>query len=936
MKNAALSGKPYAGTPHVRFEEGKVASAKPKRGALFYKLDINHESVRGAISVACLALMALYPCRGGDVVHRASHDFIVNQERENPCTNVLGGVWSYLCAPRGQLGDSAQRSFMLQKQSYAGGRIVGLGFYPSGQNYGVPQILANIAGNDVVDTSLSGGTKSPFLPADLLLHPGMNTNDAYGIIRFTVPRTGRYAVRFTYRTLVPDNGSVNVYAVTNGVTVFSQRLIRSARTDAYSVYATNDLAETSFAAGDIIETALEMDGAISCDGVLVDMVVTEKDDGRWYMPAEALAGDMATNTEQNGYSFSASRGEKYQTMAGTSVDNPQAKKYGTNFNFDLMQIQSIVTNAVTNVVEDVTNVVKTVTTNGVLLRVYHMHDDSFQPYPILSVNTNAAPFYDNNNILSSRALLPGEMLFHPGQKYPSMRYAFWPEEPGTFDFAVSARDLNSAYAKSAGSGVRVCLVRDQDVLAERTVSLEDPDLPSCATFFLTNVFLLANQRLELVVDNNGSIIADATGVKWYIRRRSTELPSGVTSLNAAFAACVASETPAQPFTDADGFTWESGKMTNVDKLPDWTTYARHSTWRSFNSDLYKGWSSGDRPFTTAYLGEEMMRAENFKPYGGGEGVGVVVPGEVVLHPGTKYVYNVVRATVPCDGVWDLQTLFRHLNEAYGDGIDATVCIRNSRTTRYAAYARQLLNTASYRLDASFACPALRLRAGDSVDFVVGPGPSGDYSYDLTGLQSFFTVSSRTGLVASVDFDAAAGASATFVGAGRVGADETMKWNSLEVTDGATSAFQKDLWLDGRRARTGITVTLTPSNHVFEADSEVGAENALLADGVACANTTNACGFVIGGLVPGEIYTLVAYGSGEGLVTVAGRKVGVWQPWFSRASECAMLDVEADAEGRVTGQFCASSDRAPARFSGLQIMGTRFSEYVPNVTLVIVR
>ena len=37
MKNAALSGKPYAGNPHVRFDEGEVASAKPRRGSLLYR-----------------------------------------------------------------------------------------------------------------------------------------------------------------------------------------------------------------------------------------------------------------------------------------------------------------------------------------------------------------------------------------------------------------------------------------------------------------------------------------------------------------------------------------------------------------------------------------------------------------------------------------------------------------------------------------------------------------------------------------------------------------------------------------------------------------------------------------------------------------------------------------------------------------------------------
>ena len=35
----ALNGKPYAGNPHVRFDEGEVASAAmPRRGSLLYKI----------------------------------------------------------------------------------------------------------------------------------------------------------------------------------------------------------------------------------------------------------------------------------------------------------------------------------------------------------------------------------------------------------------------------------------------------------------------------------------------------------------------------------------------------------------------------------------------------------------------------------------------------------------------------------------------------------------------------------------------------------------------------------------------------------------------------------------------------------------------------------------------------------------------------------
>jgi len=37
MMNAALRGKPDAGNPHVRFDEGEVVSEKPRRGSLLYK-----------------------------------------------------------------------------------------------------------------------------------------------------------------------------------------------------------------------------------------------------------------------------------------------------------------------------------------------------------------------------------------------------------------------------------------------------------------------------------------------------------------------------------------------------------------------------------------------------------------------------------------------------------------------------------------------------------------------------------------------------------------------------------------------------------------------------------------------------------------------------------------------------------------------------------
>ena len=54
----ALNGKPYAGNPHVRFDEGEVASAAtPRRGSLLY----NTRTVCAALAAAiCAATGALY------------------------------------------------------------------------------------------------------------------------------------------------------------------------------------------------------------------------------------------------------------------------------------------------------------------------------------------------------------------------------------------------------------------------------------------------------------------------------------------------------------------------------------------------------------------------------------------------------------------------------------------------------------------------------------------------------------------------------------------------------------------------------------------------------------------------------------------------------------------------------------------------------------
>ena len=58
----ALNGKPYAGNPHVRFDEGEVASATamPRRGSLLYEVPISRLAIRVALVAAAVAVHSAF------------------------------------------------------------------------------------------------------------------------------------------------------------------------------------------------------------------------------------------------------------------------------------------------------------------------------------------------------------------------------------------------------------------------------------------------------------------------------------------------------------------------------------------------------------------------------------------------------------------------------------------------------------------------------------------------------------------------------------------------------------------------------------------------------------------------------------------------------------------------------------------------------------
>ena len=97
MTNAILRGKPDAGNPHVRFDEGEVASAKPRRGSLLYKKTLI------ALSFVCAGALAF----ADNPQYNDSWFSGINNATAIDALNATNGKWSGLTVDNAEVKDGA-------------------------------------------------------------------------------------------------------------------------------------------------------------------------------------------------------------------------------------------------------------------------------------------------------------------------------------------------------------------------------------------------------------------------------------------------------------------------------------------------------------------------------------------------------------------------------------------------------------------------------------------------------------------------------------------------------------------------------------------------------------------------------------------------------------------------------------------------------------
>jgi len=836
-----------------------------------------------------------------EIAHRPNYDLAMNVAADNPFTNTYGGTWSYMWA------DSLTGARTMMDVPFQSGGISGISQVDRG---GVPWIHVNRSAIDIVINSMVGGSNAPFRPLEMDLHPGYG--DVYVVLRFTCPRTATYRAPFEFQNVCWVNGKVRCFVLVNGETKYDVTLDRSQRDAAGYVSASYDLPPQALNAGDTIEVAMHNVDGPNSDATVVRTAIYETvDDGLVADASEAFA-------EAGGSDF-----YKDNTDVFTNASNVAWQFYTVNLDDRRLRAAMHVEQSGQNNVHYVRTA-----TNG-LETVGARRTDGFEgACPFIVVNTNSVAYHDAY-AKDFCDLLPGELMFHPNMsktRWGIPAASFRPARTGFYDLRVNARTLNLG----RGNGVEVAICRYDDALGR--VRIGRGQLRNSGSISVTNVFLFAREIIDVTVDPMGDMGSDGTALRFTAWKVRDGLPDGVFSANAAMCANVAGATPANPYTDASGAEWHLGR---IEGAPT-GTFLPHQTYRTCNNDIFKGWTctagKSARPYAFVNTEDRMMPVVgNFSPYGGTEGIGEIVPHQMLIHPGNNNVFNVVRFTAPAGGIYDVRSCFRHINTA-GDGITAGITVRNQH---FAEWAPQVYWHGGSRIIGSLNPESLYLNAGDEIGLVIGPGPSGNFSSDLSGLEAFVRRSSEAEpRIIGVDFDT--GDSATFAGVGRVGWAGGV-WNGVKLEDGAASCQSRELVMADGSTRTGVTVEIAPGGGIGLACLAGTSGNALLDDGVAGDSGAEICTFTVGGLIPGEAYTLYLYATQNAVFTVGGTDAAVDRYWFSNtACDHARMKAVADSDGKIVGTFRSSDEGQIAVFSGLQIVCAAFAPYIQSGTVIVIR
>lgn len=860
---------------------------------------------KGLKVLAMLAMPTL--TFGATVVHDAGRDLVMNSDSRSVYTNFYGGVWSFMRsssldgartlmpAVRTRLDavspvrkDSADKTYIMERG-------------PAKATDSSPCFAVNPTALPDNNTFMRGSSFPPVQPGELSCHPG-NTTDSGNqcvVLRFTVPRDGIYKV--VVKTWNLNEGWYRAQMMVNGTVQTGPVASQGSNP---SNITTNDLslASANYKTGDVIEFALDGKGTYFGNATGFGFVVEETVDQLidW---AKAYQGEHEKPSPSNPFS------DAVGTWEAAYTDGDLTKMLRKSLSAGYVR-----------------------TSQGAGLKGCALNS----ALPWVVVNASECYVCESSSgkasWLQGRSIAPGEMLAHPDAA-KSVLYRFTPSDSGIYDIGFSVRDV--AFSQGA-TGVDVVLLQGGQVLARRTVSVEESAVVSSETVFLPNVTVVSGIPLELVIDKRNDHASDATAFRLAFVKRNDFTPKY--SANAALKANMKSSSPAVDWTYA-GARWTIGYLSGG-YTGAFTPFTLRQNSRYDGKAEGFGRTTDTSPYICANVSDGVITTGD----GNEANAGI---GAIITHPAASdHSPTAIRLTVPETAVYDLTAWYKDLNA--GGATDS-----KNGATGYVFVNGQVREQISFMSESASndglqtkpsACASidqLYLRANDTV--LLATDERGVPNNDLTALYAWADLSVLPSRHVNFDFDVpdAQGVVQTYVGAGRIGWSGE-RWESCRVADGATSMSTTGRSDEGKALKTTLTVArhagpISATNATTAADTQAPA---LFADGIISIGKADLYDIVVSGLNPGMKYTFLFYSRAlkdptvkasesnvvRGLFAVGGSTDTSSRKWL--AADCgdyAILDAVADAQGIVTGTFSSAEDCGNAYWCGLQIRGEEFPE-----------
>lgn len=170
-------------------------------------------------AVLAFAGMSVGGVFAATVVHDAGYDLAVNSASRAVCTNVYGGVWSFLRSS----ALNGKRTLLPAVRTWADPNRKDIGDQPFVMERGLakspdsfPCIAVNPTAVQDDNTFMRGAAFPTIPPGQVSCHPGevADAGNQCVILRFTMPRDGEYAL--TVKTWHQDVGKAGVALLVNG------------------------------------------------------------------------------------------------------------------------------------------------------------------------------------------------------------------------------------------------------------------------------------------------------------------------------------------------------------------------------------------------------------------------------------------------------------------------------------------------------------------------------------------------------------------------------------------------------------------------------------------------------------------------------------------------------------------------------------------------